>query len=70
MTNKQLQALKPFIKFKNIIDLIPGQLSNWPEKLSGKSVRGIKREFTKGELENIQEALLIISSRIIKSSSR
>lgn len=64
MTNKQLQVLKKFIKFKNVIDRIPVHIDNWPEKLSGKMVRGIKREFTDSDLGYIESALLALAQQI------
>ena len=70
MTDQQLQALKKYIKFKNIIDMIPVPIPNWPEKLSCKKVRGICREFTEVELGYIEAALLAISDTILQNTKR
>lgn len=68
MTNTDIQKLKKYIKFSNVIDSIPIGISNALEKLSGKKVRGKQREFTESELGYIQYALLAIAHTIIKST--
>jgi hypothetical protein len=65
MTNEQLNKLKPFIKFKNIFEIMPEHIDNWPEKLSGKKIRGIPRSFSVTELEYIEVALCNIARGII-----
>ena len=60
MTNKNIQSLKKFIKFKNVIDMIPVDINNCPEKLCGKLVCGKKRQFSIDELSLIEERLLLL----------
>jgi hypothetical protein len=68
MTNEQLQKLKRFIKFTNVIEMIPVDINNWPEKLASKKIRGKDRRFTDSELGLIESALLAIAHTIIENS--
>lgn len=68
MTNADTQRLKKFIKFKNVIEIIPTTINNWPEKLSGKQVRGKTRSFTTAELGYIESALLALADTIIRNA--
>jgi hypothetical protein len=66
MKNSDINKLKKYIKFKNVIDIVPVDIPNWAEKLSGKDVRGKKRTFSASELGYIHSALLAVASDIIK----
>lgn len=68
MTNEQLQKLKKYIKFTNVIESLPIEINNWPEKLSSKRIRGRERSFTESELGIIEAALLDIAHAIIQNS--
>lgn len=47
--------------------MIPVEVSNWPEKLSGKIVREKKRQFTESELGYIEAALFAVADQIKKT---
>lgn len=68
MTNEQLQRLKAYIKFTNVIESLPVGIHNWPEKLSQKKVRGMNRSFNESELALIESGLLAIAHTIIENS--
>lgn len=70
MTNKDVQKLKKFIKFCNIIDMIPVHIPNWPEKLSMKKVNGNQRSFDQRELGLIEAALLAVAHTIYHNAGK
>jgi hypothetical protein len=67
MTNQDIKKLKKYIKFVNVFDMLPVKIPNWLEKLSGKKVRGVCREFTESELGYIEAALRAISDQIFQT---
>lgn len=66
MTNDDIQRLKKYIKFTKMIKAMPVEIENWAEKLSGRDIRGKKREFTDTELGYIRAALLGMASHLNK----